>query len=158
MGRVLKAANWGVDRILDGTGFLGIAIMISLSLFVAVVMMSRHVLALNIPGFFDAAMYVLIVFPLTTAAFTLRAEKHIIIDFFVSRLSEKAQAAIRIIAYLTVLVFSLRPGLAGNRLVASSLLHRNPYVWRMADSPVDSGRINHYRRSAPYPPDLQNHG
>ena len=62
MGGVLRAANWGLDRIIDGTGFLGILIMISLSLFVAMVMMSRHVLALNIPGFFDAAMYVLIVF------------------------------------------------------------------------------------------------
>ncbi|MFC1871732.1 TRAP transporter large permease subunit [Chloroflexota bacterium] len=105
MVRVLRAANWGLDRILDGTGFLGIALMITLSLFVSLVMMSRHVLALNIPHFFDASMYVLIIFPLTTAAYTLRAEKHIVIDVFVSRLSERAQAALRIIAYLAVLIF-----------------------------------------------------
>ena len=102
---MLKAVNWGLDRILDGTGFLGIAIMISLSLFVALVMLSRHVPALDMPHFFDAAMYVLIVFPLVTAAFTLRAKKHIIIDVFVNRLSERAQAALRIVAYLSVLVF-----------------------------------------------------
>jgi len=58
MSRVFKAVNWALDGIITGTGFLGIVILLVLSLFILFVVLARFVAAINIPGFFDTAMYV----------------------------------------------------------------------------------------------------
>jgi len=105
MSRMLKWVNRGLDGIITGTSLLGIAIMLSLSIFILFVVLARYVVAVNVPGFFDAAMYGLIVFPFATAAYTLREGKHISVDVITDRLPNKTRAGLELATYPVGTIF-----------------------------------------------------
>ena len=105
MSRVFRAVNRGLDGIITGTGLLGIVILLVLSLFILFVVLARFVATINIPGFFDTAMYALIIFPFATAAYTLRQGKHIVVDVITERLPERTRAGFNLVVYLAASVF-----------------------------------------------------
>ncbi len=102
---IYRTIGKGIDGVITGTGFLGVVIVLALSVFIIPVILARFFPVINIPGFFDAALYSLIIFPFATVAYTLSRKKHIVVDVLVERLPERARSALEIATYLTCLVF-----------------------------------------------------
>ena len=101
----LNRITAGFDKILSASGLAGIAIMLLLSGLVFGLTVSRYILRINIPGLFDAAIYTLIVFPLLTAAYTLREGRHISVDVLTSSMSGKAKFLLNALVYLFASIF-----------------------------------------------------
>jgi len=95
----------GFDKILSASGLAAIAIMFLLSVLVFGLTVSRYIFRVNIPGLFDGAMYSLVVFPLLTAAYTLREDRHISVDVLTSNMSGKAKYLLNILVYFIASIF-----------------------------------------------------
>lgn len=110
MLKLWKNIDNGLDKLIVASGIFATGLTILLAILVFGLTMSRYVFRVNIPGLFDGATYLLIVFPFLTVAYTMREKRHVVIDFLTSRLPERTGAILSIAVYSVSLVYVVALG------------------------------------------------
>lgn len=122
---MLRILEKTLDKILWALGTLSIILIVLLSLFIAVQVICRSILNVNVAGLFDLAIYSLIVFPFLTAAYTLSRGKHVSVDILTARLPDESKAllniAIGLLSMAFVSVLGWESGYWANRLLRSGV-------------------------------------
>lgn len=103
--KVLSAIEIGFDKVVAAMGVMAIGLMLLIAALVFALSLSRSVFHINLPGLFDGPVYALMAFPFLTMAYTLRERRHIIIDTFTTRLSERARTLLNITTCSASLVY-----------------------------------------------------
>ena len=104
---MFKKLDRSFDTVLSGLGMCGVGIMMCLSAFVSFHAILRGGFNISMAGLFDLSLYALLIFPFITMAYTLRENKHIAVDVFTSRLSERARISLEGGVYLLSLIFPI---------------------------------------------------
>ena len=60
--RIYEVVDNAIDKILSAMGFVSVALMVLLSLFISTQVFCRYFLGMHIPGLFDLSIYSLIIF------------------------------------------------------------------------------------------------
>ncbi|WP_300457641.1 TRAP transporter large permease subunit [Desulfobacula sp.] len=105
MKKIFEIMECILDKILSAMGFISVALMVLLSLFISTQVFCRYFLSMHIPGLFDLAIYSLILFTFLSAPYALREGQHICVDLFFNHLSDSAKAGLKISTYAIALFY-----------------------------------------------------
>jgi C4-dicarboxylate transporter DctM subunit len=117
-------------------GMVSVLLMILLSVFISIQVISRYALNINIPGLFDLSIYSLILFTFLSAAYTLREGQHICIDLFTAHLADGSKIGFTIVTRILSLLFVLVLGFFSWKWAYRSFLSG---VMTISEVPIPKG-------------------
>ncbi|MCK5164208.1 MAG: TRAP transporter large permease subunit [Desulfobacula sp.] len=136
MKRVYEVVDNVIDKILSAMGFVSVALMVLLSLFISTQVFCRYFLGMHIPGLFDLSIYSLIIFTFLSAAYTLREGQHICVDLLSNHLSDAAKVGFKISSYTAALFFVVILGWVSWQWAYSSFLSG---AMTISETPIPKG-------------------